>query len=199
MDVASPPKAGMSRGAKIGAAIALVVLVAAAAALAWFYLRGDNIVTTDSGLRYQVIEEGEGEPATSNDLIAMRYVLSKEDGTVLQRSADTGQPFMAMTDMVFPGFAEGLQLMREGGRYKLWVPPRLAYGNQVPPGAPFTAQDTLVFEIEVFQIGRGFAAMARQMMGPQAPPPQPQGAEGRNPAQGAATPPPAGGGGNNQR
>jgi FKBP-type peptidyl-prolyl cis-trans isomerase 2 len=146
-----------------------------------------------------VIEEGEGEPATSNDLIAMRYVLSKEDGTVLQRSADTGQPFMAMTDMVFPGFAEGLQLMREGGRYKLWVPPRLAYGNQVPPGAPFTAQDTLVFEIEVFQIGRGFAAMARQMMGPQAPPPQPQGAEGRNPAQGAATPPPAGGGGNNQR
>ncbi len=189
MDVASPPKAGMSRGAKIGAAIALIVLVAAAAALAWYYLRGDNIVTTQSGLRYQVIEEGEGEPATPNDLIAMRYVLSKEDGTVLQRSADTGQPFMAMTDMVFPGFAEGLQLMREGGRYKLWVPPRLAYGNQVPPGAPFTAQDTLVFEIEVFQIGRGFAAMARQMMGPQAPPPQ--GANGARGGQGAAAPPPA--------
>ena len=142
MDVASPPKAGMSRGAKIAAAIALILLVAAAAALAWYYLRGDNIVTTQSGLRYQVIEEGEGEPATSNDLIAMRYVLSKEDGTVLQRSADTGQPFMAMTDMVFPGFAEGLQLMREGGRYKLWVPPRLAYGNQVPPGAPAESQGT---------------------------------------------------------
>ncbi len=197
MDVVAPsqPKSGMSRGAKIGAAIALVVLVAAAAALAWFYLRGDNIVTTQSGLRYQVIEQGEGEPATSADLIAMRYVLSKEDGTVLQRSADTGQPFMAMTDMVFPGFAEGLQLMREGGHYKMWVPPRLAYGNQVPPGAPFTAQDTLVFEIEVFQIGRGFAAMARQAMMPQAPPPE--GAQGRNPAQGGATPPPAGG--NSQR
>jgi len=193
MDVVSPPKSGMSRGAKIGAAIALIVVVAAAAALAWFYLRGDNIVTTQSGLRYQVIEEGTGEPATSADLIAMRYVLSKEDGTVLQRSADTGQPFMAMTDMVFPGFAEGLQLMREGGHYKLWVPPRLAYGTQVPPGAPFTAQDTLVFEIEVFQIGRGFAAMARQMMGPQAQRPEGR-SGGGNSAQTAETPPPAGGG-----
>ena len=166
--MASAPsqKAGMSRGAAIGLAIGLLVLAVAGLALGWTMLRGGDgdIVTTQSGLRYQVIEQGDGEPATANDLIALRYVLSKEDGTVLQRSADSGQPFMATTDMVFPGFAEGLQLMREGGRYKLWVPPRLAYGDQVPPGAPFTARDTLVFEIEVFQIGRGFAAMARAAM-----------------------------------
>lgn len=193
MDVASPPRTGMSRGARLGLAIGLVVLVAAAAAFAWITLRGDgNIVTTQSGLRYQVIEEGNGEPATANDLIAMRYVLTKEDGTVLQRSADSGQPFMATTDMVFPGFTEGLLMMRERGRYRLWVPPRLAYGDQVPPGAPFTARDTLVFEIEIFQIGRGFAAMARAAMAP----PPPSGA-----AQPGATGEPAAQpvGGNSQR
>ncbi len=188
MATAQPARTGMSRAARIGLAIGVVVLIAAAGALAWTFLRSDTIITTQSGLRYQVIEQGNGEPATANDLVAMRYVLSKEDGTVLQRSADSGQPFMAMTDMVFPGFAEGLQLMREGGRYKLWVPPRLAYGDQVPPGAPFTARDTLVFEIEVFQIGRGFAAMARAAM---AQPPTSGGAA----AQGA-TPEPVG---NSQR
>lgn len=188
--MASAPsqKAGMSRGAAIGLAIGLVVLAVAGLALGWALLRSDSVVTTQSGLRYQVIEQGDGEPATANDLIALRYVLSKEDGTVLQRSADSGQPFMATTDMVFPGFAEGLQLMREGGRYKLWVPPRLAYGDQVPPGAPFSARDTLVFEIEVFQIGRGFAAMARAAM---AQPPT----SGGNAAQGAASEP----AGNSQR
>lgn len=193
MDVATKTSTGMSRGAKIGLAIGLVVLLAAAGAFAWMTLRGGagdgTIVVTQSGLRYQVIEEGNGEPATANDLIALRYVLSKEDGTVLQRSADSGQPFMATTDMVFPGFAEGLQLMRERGRYKLWIPPQLAYGDQVPPGAPFTARDTLVFEIEIFQIGRGFAAMARAAMA--APPPPSGGA-----AEPGATPEPAG---NSQR
>ena len=146
----------ISSGPRLAGWLMLAVLAAAVGALGWYLLRGDGVTTTASGLRYQVIEEGTGEPATPADLVMLRYILTKEDGTVIQNSDDTGQLFVTRTSDVFDGFAEGLQLMRAGGRYKLWVPPGLHY-DEPQPGAPFTPQDTLVFEIYVHQIGRGMA------------------------------------------
>ena len=66
---------------------------------------------------------------------------------------------------IIPGLGEALLLMRKGGSYRLWIPPQLAYGSQVPPGAPFGPNDTLQFEIEVVDIAPGVAAaqQAEQM------------------------------------
>ena len=156
MPTATESKAGISRGPGLAIWLMVAVLAIAIGGLGWYMMRGDGVVTTASGLRYQVIEEGTGEPATPADLVMLRYILTKEDGTVIQNSDDTGQLFVTRTSDVFEGFAEGLQLMRAGGSYKLWVPPGLHY-DEPQPGAPFTPQDTLVFEIFVHQIGRGMA------------------------------------------
>lgn len=153
---------------------AFVVLAIAIGAAGWYVMRGDGVVTTQSGLRYQVLEEGRGDPVTPADLVMLRYILSKEDGTVLQNSDDTGQLFVTGTRDVVAGFGEGLQLMREGGRYKLWLPPGLHY-DPAPPGAPFTAQDTLVFEIYVHRIGRGMANQPAAGAAPAGDPAQPVG------------------------
>lgn len=168
MSVTAVPIRPLKKGAVLKLWIGLALLCLGGAALAWFGTSRLQIITTDSGLRYQVVREGTGEPATDADLVATRYKLhlNGPGGTLIQDSEQTGQPFVASTQTVFPGMAEALLMMREGGRYNLWVPPALAYGNNVPPGAPFTANDTLFFEIEVSQIARGMAAM-QSMMAPQ--------------------------------
>ena len=59
---------------------------------------------------------------------------------------------MLPLDRVIPGWAEGIRLMPVGSKYKLWIPGNLGYGEQVPPGAPFPANATLVFEVELLDI-----------------------------------------------
>ncbi len=181
MSVTAVPIRPLARGSVLKLWIGLALLVLAAGALAWIGTSGQQVITTPSGLRYRVVEPGTGPTVTPADLAALRYKLTKEDGTLIQDSDQTGQPFVTGTEGLFPGFSEGLQLMQSGGRYILWIPPGLHVQGDLPPGAPFTAQDTLVFEVEVIQIAPGMAAM-QQMMGPpgggQAPggPPSPEGA-----------------------
>ena len=130
-----------------------------------------------------------GEPV-SGVLVLMDdfYVsLRTAEGTLIQDSDQSGQPFVTGTEGLFPGFSEGLQLMREGGRYRLWIPPGL-HVQTTPPGAPFTAEDTLVFDVEVLQIARGMAGM-QQLLGPPGAPPEP-GAEPDAAEKGAGVPPP---------
>ena len=114
---------------------------------------------------------------TPADLVALRYQLPKTDGTLIQDSDETGQPFVTGTEGLFPGFSEGLQRMQQGGRYRLWLPPGQHVQGPLPPGAPFTAEDTLVFDIEVLQIAPGMAAMQQMMGAPGAS--GPGGAQGR--------------------
>ena len=205
MSVTAVPIRPLSRGSVLKLWLGLLVLVLLAVGFAWAGTRSLQRETLPSGVQIQVMEEGEGATVTPADLVALRYKLRKTDGTLIQDSDQTGQPFVTSTQGLFPGFAEGLQHMRQHGRYRLWLPPGQHVQSQLPPDAPFTAQDTLVFDIQVLQIAPGMAAM-QQMMGPpgaSAPPgavppgaasphPVPEGAEG--PA--AAAPPPAG---NSQR
>ena len=184
MSVTAVPIRPLSRGSVLKLWLGLLVLVLLAAGLAWFGTRALQRETLPSGVQLQVIEEGEGNMVTPADLVALRYRLTKTDGTLIQDSDDTGQPFVTGTEGLFPGFSEGLQRMQQGGRYRLWLPPGQHVQGPLPPGAPFTPEDTLVFDIEVMQIAPGMAAM-QQMMG--AP-----GASGPGGAQGA---PPSGPGG----
>ena len=197
MSVTAVPIRPLARGSLLKLWIGLVVLALGAAALAWFGTVPLQVVTTDSGLRYRVIEAGEGPTVTPADLVALRYELRKADGTLIQDSDQTGQPFVTSTEGLFPGFAEGLQLMQAGGRYRLWIPPGLHVTQPMPAGAPFGPDDTLVFEVEVLQIAPGMAAMQQLMGGGGAPggpgggaaqDSVPQGAEG---SEAEAAPPPA--------
>ena len=169
MSVTAVPIQPLQRGAVAKLWLGLVLLVLAAVGLAWVGTADQQRITTASGLQYRVLEEGEGAPVTPADLVALRYKLRTADGTLVQDSDETGQPFVTGTEGVFPGFSEGLQLMREGGRYMLWIPPGQHISQPLGPDAPFTPQDTLVFEIEVLQIARGMAAMQQLMRGPGGP------------------------------
>ena len=70
------------------------------------------------------------------------------EGDRVKALTETGMPL----DRVIPGWAEGIRLMPVGSKYKLWIPGNLGYGEQVPPGAPFPATATLVFEVELLDI-----------------------------------------------
>ena len=164
MSVTAVPIRPLSRGSVLKLWLGLLLLLLAAAALAWAGTRGQQRETTASGVQIQVIKEGEGSTVTPADLVALRYKLRKTDGTLIQDSDSTGQPFVTSTEGLFPGFSEGLQRMRAGGHYRIWLPPGQHVQGPLPPGAPFGAQDTLVFRIEVLQIAPGMAAM-QQMMG----------------------------------
>ena len=188
MSVTAVPIRPLSRGSVLKLWLGLLFLVLAAAALAWFGTRSQQRETLPSGVQIQVLEEGEGNPVTPADLVALRYRLTKTDGTLIQDSDQTGQPFVTSTEGLFPGFSEALQQMRAGGRYRIWLPPGQHVQEQLPPTAPFTRDDTLVFAIEVLQIAPGMAAM-QQMMG------NPGGPGGAAPGGAPGAPPPSAPGG----
>ncbi len=179
MSVTEVPIRPLARGSVLKLWIGLLALALAAAALAWVGTRSQQRETTASGLQIQVIEAGEGPTVTPADLVALRYKLRKQDGTLIQDSDQTGQPFVTGTQGLFPGFSEGLQMMQAGGTYRLWVPPELGIQGPIPPGAPFDADDTLIFEVRVLQIAPGMAAMQQLMAPPGTQPADaPPGAEG---------------------
>ena len=188
--VTAVPIRPLAKGTVLKLWLALLVLCVAGAALAWVGTSRLQIVTTETGVRFQTIVAGDGPTVTPADLVAMRYRPTKLDGTEIEDSDQTGQPFVASTDRVFPGFGEAMQLMQAGGRYRIWIPPGQHVQGPMPPGAPFSAEDTLVFDIRVLQIAPGMAAMQNMMGPPGAPPP---GAEGLPPGAlppGAEGPPP---------
>jgi FKBP-type peptidyl-prolyl cis-trans isomerase FkpA len=198
--VTAVPIQPLARGALVKLWLALALLVAAAAGLAWWGTQGFQTVTLASGVRYRVVHEGNGPPMTPADVVALRYKLhvGSPDSRIIQDSDESGQPFVATIGEVFPGFGEGLQHMRAGGSYLLWLPPGTHAQGPLPPSAPFRATDTLVFELQVLQIGAGQAQayqmqrmqQLQQQMQMQM---QQQGAPGAPGAGGAH--PPAGGGG----
>ena len=195
MSVTAVPIRPLSRGAVLKLWLGLLLLAVAAAGLAWVGTSAFQVVTLDSGVRYRILREGTGPTITPADLFALRYKLrvNEADGAVIEDSDATGQPFVASTQNIYPGFAEALQSMRAGNKFLLWLPPGTHAQGPLRPGTPFTANDTLVFEVEVLQIAPGMAAM-QQMMGPPGAAPPGAAPPGAPPAGAAppAAPPPAG-------
>ena len=110
-----------------------------------------GVVTTASGLQYQVIREGQGPKPAAKDTVLVHYEGKLIDGTVFDSSYQRGQPAAFPLDQVIPGWTEGVQLMSTGSKYHFVVPPQLAYGSQgaggvIPPGA------VLEFDIELLAV-----------------------------------------------
>ncbi len=148
-----------------GAALWLgfLIIIAAGIGLAWLGAGSLRPTVTASGLQFRTLKAGKGDPITRADAALMDYVLTADDGSVLDSSQTHGgaQPF-AM-DQVFPGFAEAMTRMQEGGEYRFTMPQRLAFGsNPAPPGFP--KNSALTFEVRVEKIARGGAALLQQQM-----------------------------------
>jgi len=141
--------------------LALIAVIAAGVGLAWFGAGSLRPEITRSGLEFRVVKEGTGDPITDQDAAMIDYVLTADDGTVIDSSQahDTPQPFT--TGGVFPGFAEAMRRMREGGQYHFKMPQKLAFNGPPPPGFP--PNSALTFDVRVRKIVRGGAAMMGMM------------------------------------
>ncbi|MDR0635870.1 MAG: FKBP-type peptidyl-prolyl cis-trans isomerase [Treponema sp.] len=113
--------------------------------------RRPGVLTTTSGLQYEVVEEGTGRTAVLVDTVVVNYEGAFIDGSLFDSSYERGEPEEFPLDMVIPGLSEGIQLMSEGATYRFFVPSQLAYGsegagNVIPP------YSTVVYQVELVSI-----------------------------------------------
>jgi FKBP-type peptidyl-prolyl cis-trans isomerase len=107
--------------------------------------------STPSGLRYNVITEGTGNKPNATSNVKVHYTGTFLDGKVFDSSVQRGQPIDFGLNQVIPGWTEGVQLMKEGAKYKFYIPYNLAYGEQGYPGA-IPPKSDLIFEVELLKI-----------------------------------------------
>lgn len=112
----------------------------------------DKVMTTESGLQYEVIQAGTGEPPEIADEVIVHYAGWLTDGTLFDSSYHRGEPSRFPITSVVAGFAEGLQMMPPGAKYKLTLPPRLAYGDRAVGDIP--PNSTLIFFVELVRVAK---------------------------------------------
>jgi FKBP-type peptidyl-prolyl cis-trans isomerase FklB len=144
--VADARRDGQERGAKMRRA-----------GLAFLEQNADKpgVTTRASGLQYKVIEEGSGESPGPEDTVRVHYRGTLITGQPFASSYARGQPATFRVDRLIDGWSEGLQLMREGAKYHLFIPPDLAYDDRGP-----LADQTLIVEVELLAVNPGAAQAA---------------------------------------
>jgi FKBP-type peptidyl-prolyl cis-trans isomerase FklB len=110
-----------------------------------------EVKTTDSGLQYEILKEGAGEKPKATDQVTVHYHGTLIDGTVFDSSVKRGQPVTFPLNGVIKGWTEIVQLMPVGSKWKVVIPPELAYGVSGSGGA-IGPNETLIFEIELISI-----------------------------------------------
>ena len=136
----------------------------------------DGVIVTDSGLQIKILEPGEGASPTPTDTALVAYEGRLRDGSVFDANDQAPMPVGG----VVPGFSEALQLMNKGGRYRIWIPSELGYG-EVSPGPELPANSVLIFDVtlidfitqeQMMQLQQlQQQQMQQQMEGAGAPPP----------------------------
>jgi FKBP-type peptidyl-prolyl cis-trans isomerase FkpA len=189
MSVTAVPIAPIAKGSmtKLWIGVALVVAVAGTAAyvgaakpsaiagkadtfLAW-HAKQRGVVAMTSGLQYQVLKAGDGPKPTDADVVLVNYKGALRNGAVFDQAERAPFPVQG----VVPGFSEGLKQMQKGGKYRLWIPAALGYGDQSPtPKIPNGSM--LVFDVELLDFKseaeiRAMQQMQQQQQGAGAPPP----------------------------
>ena len=112
--------------------------------------RRPGVITTASGLQYEVIVQGTGSRPEASDFVQVHYEGTLIDGTVFDSSFARGEAAIFPLDGVIDGWSEGVQLMTEGSTYMLYIPPELGYG-QYPAGS-IPGNSTLIFRVEFLSI-----------------------------------------------
>jgi len=110
-----------------------------------------DVISNPSGLQYTVLVEGNGPKPAADDIVRVQYEGSLTDGTVFDSSYNSEDGEEIPLDMVIPGWAEGIQLMNVGGKYRIYIPSSLAYGER-GAGQIIPPYSTLIFTIELLDI-----------------------------------------------
>ena len=111
----------------------------------------EDVITTESGLQYKVINEGHGPIPSATDMVTTHYEGCLITGQVFDSSIKRGQPATFPVNGVIQGWQEALQLMKVGAKWELYIPSDLAYGTR-GAGADIGPNETLIFEIELINI-----------------------------------------------
>lgn len=114
----------------------------------------DGVKTTPSGLQYKVLTKGPdgGYSPKAEDIVDVHYVGTLTDGTEFDSSLSRGAAARFPLNQVIPGWTEGVQLMKEGDKFRLFVPPELAYGAAGTPGGPIGPNEALIFDVELIKV-----------------------------------------------
>ncbi|KPL24439.1 MAG: hypothetical protein AMJ75_03785 [Phycisphaerae bacterium SM1_79] len=110
----------------------------------------EGVKVLPSGLQYKILKEGTGKSPTAEDKVKINYQGTLIDGTEFDSSYKTGKPVEYPVKNFIKGWTEALQLMKEGGKWQLFIPPDLAYGERGNRGIP--GNSTLIFEVELLEI-----------------------------------------------
>ena len=185
-EITRVPLQPIAKGSLAKLWIGLAAAVLAAGGLAW--------ASMPAGVEVETLTAGTGPSPKASDVVFVKYVGKLEDGTEFDRSKELPFPTNGLipdgmpmqVSGVVPGFAEGLQRMQKGGKYRLNIPADKAYGATPPPGAPIPPNADLVFDVELIdfmteQEAQQRFQMLQQMMQQQ------QGQPGR-PGQGSGAP-----------
>ena len=111
----------------------------------------DGVTQTKSGLQYEVLTEGTGKSPKATDTVRCHYEGRLLDGTVFDSSYERKEPAKFRCNQVIPGWTEGVQLMKEGAKFRFHIPYLLAYGER-GAGAQIPPYSTLVFDVELIKV-----------------------------------------------
>ena len=115
------------------------------------YAEQDGVMRTDSGMLYRILNEGAGNKPAASDTVVVHYRGTLTNGAEFDSSIKRNQPATFGLNSIIPGWQEILQLMPEGSRWEVVIPPALAYGS-TGAGGMIGPEETLVFEIELIEI-----------------------------------------------
>jgi FKBP-type peptidyl-prolyl cis-trans isomerase len=111
-----------------------------------------GVKTTASGLQYKVLKDGDGPSPKADDTVSVNYRGTLINGIEFDSSYKRGEPAEFPVNRVIPGWTEALQMMKVGSKWELYIPGKLAYRDQPPPGSKIGPNATLVFEVELLKI-----------------------------------------------
>ncbi len=111
----------------------------------------EGVKTTASGLQYKITLEGKGKSPAATDTVLVHYEGRLLNGTVFDSSIKRNEPISFPLNRVIPGWTEGLQLVKEGGKAILYIPSKLAYGSRGAGGA-IGPDEALIFEVELLKV-----------------------------------------------
>lgn len=115
-----------------------------------------GIITTASGLQYEIIKTGKGEKPKATSSVKVHYQGSVPEGGIFDGSIGR-EPVTFVLNQVIPGWTEGIQLMNPGSKYKFYIPQELAYGGNPPPNTIIKPYSPLIFEVELISIEKDAA------------------------------------------
>jgi len=110
----------------------------------------DGVIETESGLQYEVLQEGDGAMPADTSVVKVHYHGTLLDGTVFDSSVDRGEPVEFPLNRVIAGWTEGLQLMSVGSKYRFYIPQELGYGDR--PAGQIPPNSLLIFDVELLDI-----------------------------------------------